>query len=56
MRGINAEWEKTLPGHLEQKEPGNKDGGCEEPHMNQEAQGLPQGRSVRIRFTARCKL
>ena len=55
-RGINAEWEKTLPGHLEHKEPGDKDGGCEEPRMNQEALGLLQGKSVRVRFTAGCEL
>ena len=37
-RGIHAECEKTLPGHLEHKEHGDKDGGCEESH---EALGLP---------------
>ena len=52
-RGINAEWEKTLPGHLEHKEPGDKDGGREEPRMNQEALGLLQGGTV---LTARCEL
>ena len=41
---------------MEHKEPRDKDGGCEEPRMNQEALGLPQGGSVWVRFTAGCEL
>jgi len=41
---------------MEHKEPGDKDGGREEPRMNQEALGLLQGGSVQVRFTVGCDL
>ena len=41
---------------MEHKEPRDKDGGREEPRMNQEALGLPQGGTIQVRFTAGCEL
>jgi hypothetical protein len=56
LNGLIGNWEKTLPSHLECKEPGDKDCGREETRMNQEALGLPQGGSVQVRLTAGCEL